>query len=115
PLPYANADRLARIWPQSAISNAELLYLQQNANAFSAVAAFSPGWGIALTGPGSGEPRQLNAARVSTNFFQTLGVRPLIGRPFAADESNAGRWDIAMLSHGVWMSQFGGDSSVVGR
>ena len=67
PLPFANPERLASIWPAKSISNAELVYLQQHAKAFESVAAFSPGWGIALTG--SGEPRQLDAARVSTNYF----------------------------------------------
>src|SRR5204863_180044 len=78
PLPYRDPARLAAIWPSRAISNAELLYLQQNSRSLQAVAAFSPGWGIALTG--AGEPRQLHAARVSVNFLATLGVRPAIGR-----------------------------------
>jgi predicted permease len=113
PLPYRDPGRLAAIWPTRTISNGELLYFQQHAKSFEAVAAFSPGWGIAMTG--AGEPRQIDAARVSANFFQTLGVRPLLGRPFAADESSKGRWDVAILSHALWTSQFGRDSSVVGR
>ena len=113
PLPYAAPDRLASIWPTKTISNGELEYLQQHTRTFSAVAAFSPGWGVALTG--SGEPRQLDAARVSTNFFQVLGVRPEIGRAFADGESSPGSWDVAVLSHALWMSQFGGDPRVIGR
>ena len=113
PLPFADPDRLAAIWPTRTISNAELEYLQGHSHAFSAVAAFSPGWGIPLTG--SGEPRQLDAARVSTNFFQTLGVRPAIGRGFVDGESSDGRWNVIVLSHHLWMSQFNGDSSVIGR
>ena len=113
PLPFANPERLASIWPAKSISNAELVYLQQHAKAFEAVAAFSPGWGIALTG--SGEPRQLDAARVSTNYFQTLGVRPMVGRPFAPGESSPGQWNVAVISHALWLAQFGGDSSVLGR
>ncbi len=113
PLPFADPDRLAAIWPTRTISNAELEYLQTHSRAFSAVAAFSPGWGIPLTG--SGEPRQLDAARVSTNFFQTLGARPAIGRAFADGESSDGRWNVVVLSHHLWISQFGADSAVVGR
>jgi putative ABC transport system permease protein len=113
PLPYAEPERLAAIWPQRTISNAELLHMQQQTKSFESVAAFSPGWGIAMTG--AGEPRQLDAARVSTNFFDALGVRPMLGRAFASDESANGRWNVAVLSHALWLSQFGGDSSVVGR
>jgi len=113
PLPFANPDRLAAIWPTKAISNAELEYLQGHSRAFSAVAAFSPGWGIPLTG--SGEPRQLDAARVSTNFFQTLGVHAAIGRGFVNGESSEDRWDAVVLSHHLWTTQFNSDSSVVGR
>jgi predicted permease len=113
PLPFVAPDRLAAIWPTSTISNAELEYLQQHATAFEAVAAFSPGWGIALTG--SGEPRQLNGARVSTNFFQTLGIRPALGRAFADGESFSGQWDVSVISHELWQTQFGSDPTVIGR
>lgn len=112
PLPYANPDRLASIWPTKTISNAELVYLQNNAKSFAAVAAFSPGWGIAMTG--RGEPTQLDGARTSTNFFQTLGVRPALGRVFAASESSPGQWDVVVLSHSLWVTHFGGDKAVLG-
>src|SRR3954452_22728197 len=65
PLPYREPSRLAAIWPGRAISNAELEFMQRESRALVAVAAFSPGWGIAMTG--AGEPRQLAGARVSAN------------------------------------------------
>ena len=113
PLPFVNPDRLATIWPSKTISNAELVYLQQHAKTFEAVAAFSPGWGTAMTG--AGEPRQLNAARVSTNFFKTLGVPPARGRAFATEESSPGQWNVAVISNALWVEHFGADASVVGR
>src|SRR5215211_1494443 len=113
PLPYHEPSRLAAVWPTRTISNAELLYMQREAKSFDAVAAFSPGWGIAMTG--AGEPRQLDGARVSTNFFQTLGVRPLLGRTFQPDESELGKWSVAILSYKLWMSQFSGDRNVLDR
>jgi putative ABC transport system permease protein len=113
PLPFANPERLVSIWPTNTISNGELEFLQQHTKSLAAVAAFSPGWGVALTG--SGEPVQLDAARVSTNFFQTLGARPALGRTFVAGESGASQWDVALLSHALWTTHFGADSSVVGR
>jgi putative ABC transport system permease protein len=113
PLPFANPHRLAAIWPTRTISNAELEYMQSHSKTFEAIAAFSPGWGIAMTG--SGDPRQLDAARVSTNYFQTLGVRPALGRAFTGEESSAGQWNVALISHALWATHFGSDSSIVGR
>jgi len=113
PLPFHEPSRLAAIWPDRAISNAELLYLQHNARSFQSVAALSLGWGIAMTG--AEEPRQLHAARVSVNAFSTLGVRPALGRDFAPNESDRGAWDVAILSHALWVDQFGADAAVVGR
>jgi predicted permease len=113
PLPFAQPDRLAAIWPTRAISNAELEYMQRNARTFSSVAMFSPGWGVAMTN--AGEPRQLDAARTSTNFFSTLGVRPALGRTFAPDESQPGKWDVAIISHELWTTHFNADPSIIGR
>lgn len=113
PLPFARPGRLAAIWPTRTISNGELEYLQANARTFSAVAAFSPGWGIAMTG--AGEPRQLDAARVSTNFFATLGVTPAIGRAFVAGESAPDRWNVAIISNALWTTYFAHDPSIIGR
>jgi predicted permease len=113
PLPFRDPARLAAIWPTRMISIAELLYMQQHATNFQSVAAFSPGWGVAMTG--AGEPTQLDAARVSTNFFDVLGVRPALGRGFAPDESESGKWNVAVLSHELWIRQFAGDSGVIGR
>jgi putative ABC transport system permease protein len=113
PLPFDHPATLAAIWPTRTISNGELEFMQRNAKSFRAVAAFSPGWGIALTG--AGEPRQLDAARVSANFFQTLGALPIVGRAFHSDESEPGKWDVAIISHALWLEQFGGDPNVVQR
>jgi predicted permease len=113
PLPYRDPARLAAIWPTRTISNGELVYFQGHATSFESVAAFSPGWGTAMTG--AGEPRQLDGARVSANFFQTLGVRPLIGRAFKPGESSPGNWNVAILSHALWTTSFGADSDAIGR
>jgi len=113
PLPFREPSRLAAIWPGRAISNGELVFMQRETKAFADVAAFSPGWGIAMTG--AGEPRQLNGARVSANYFQTLGIRPVVGTTFALDASQPGNWDVALISAKLWRDQFGSDPSIVGR
>ena len=87
--------------------------MQRETKAFAQVAAFSPGWGIAMTG--AGEPRQLNGARVSANYFRTLGIRPLAGSTFTPDASQPGHWDVAVISASLWRTQFASDPAVVGR
>jgi putative ABC transport system permease protein len=113
PPPFAQPDRLAAIWPARTISNAELEFMQAHARTLDGVGAFSPGWGIAMTN--AGEPRQLDGARVSANFFALLGVRPEIGRAFHPDESEPGKWDVVILSDALWRDQFHGDAGVIGR
>jgi predicted permease len=63
---------------------------------------------------GVGEAQQLNGQVVSSNFFQVLGVAPMLGRDFRWDEERAGNRAV-MLSYGLWQSRFGGDRRVVGR
>jgi predicted permease len=113
PLPFRSSERLAAVATPTAISNAEFEYLRGHASTFEEFAIFSPGWGFAMRG--GGEPRQLNGARVSTNFFRLLGVRPVLGRDLVDGESEKGQWDVALISHELWTTQFGADPSVIGR
>ena len=52
---------------------------------------------------------------VTANYFDVLGVRPLLGRTFAAGEDEPGRGDVVILSYGLWQSVYGGDAGIVGR
>ena len=64
---------------------------------------------------GATEAEQLDGAAVSDGFFETLGVRPLLGRVFSADESRPGGSPAILLAHGYWQRRFGGDPGVVGQ
>jgi len=62
-----------------------------------------------------GKAERLRAVGVSDNFLTTLGVNPIHGRNFTADEC---RWQgpgAVLLSHGYWLRRFGGDPNVIGR
>jgi len=113
PLPHRDPDRLVAIWPGRLQSNADLLYLRDHAAMFSDIAAVAPGWTMALTG--SGEPVKLTVARVSGNLFETLGVRPLLGRTLQETDARPGADGVVVLSHQLWQRQFAGDRTVVGR
>jgi macrolide transport system ATP-binding/permease protein len=60
-------------------------------------------------------PVLAGGARVSSDFFRTLGVRPLHGRDFTAAEDDPGGPLTTILSHAAWQQRFGGDPSVIGR
>jgi putative ABC transport system permease protein len=113
PLPFHEPHRLVRIGPDRTISNAELLAFQSRLRSFDHVAAFSPGWGVYVSG--RGEPSHLEAARVSTNFFATLGVAPALGRDFRPGESSAGAWNVVMLSDDTWRTRYAADRDIIGR
>lgn len=117
PLPFRDPGRL--VW----ISNVEwntqvsnfLDFRGQN-RSFSDLA----GWGTHGTGDwqltGTGEPERVTGVPVTQNFFSLLGVEPLLGRSFTADEcrQRASVPQAVLLSYGFWQRRFALDPSVVG-
>src|SRR5262249_20978233 len=61
------------------------------------------------------QPEMISVARVSSNFFQTMGVAPILGRAFAPEEGFSNGPRAMVISHRLWQRRFGGDPSVVGR
>ena len=60
---------------------------------------------------GGGDTRVMSAQMVEPNYFDTMGLRPVHGRAFEGAETSP----VAVISNGVWLSEFGGDPSVLGR
>jgi putative ABC transport system permease protein len=58
---------------------------------------------------------RVNAAVVSPNFFDTLGVKPLMGRTFVASDDNPGADAVLVLSYKYWQTRHGGDPNIVGK
>jgi putative ABC transport system permease protein len=79
---------------------------------FEQVAAFIA---FPLSLSGDGEPEQVDAMNVSSGFFEMLGVRPIVGRWFTAEEDTPGHDNEAILSEGLWRRRYGADPSIVGR
>lgn len=116
PLPYREPSRLALLradlpgYPrQPLLTNTEYFALRDRSDLFDAVAAIVEASG-SLTAPDDMAP--LNAAAVSDNFFETLGVTPLLGRLVTSREA-ASR--VVNISHGLWQRHFHGDPEIVGR
>ncbi|MGH9346019.1 MAG: ABC transporter permease, partial [Vicinamibacterales bacterium] len=113
PLPYVRPDKLVSIWPDAFVSNGDLDFLRTRSRTLAQVASSSPGWTMSLVG--AGEPRRVTATKTSANLFALLGVQAILGRVFAPDEDLPTRSRVAILSHELWQSAFGGDPRAVGQ
>jgi len=78
---------------------------------FEDLAVFDPTW-VTLTG--AAEPEQVMSIRASANLFSLLGVRPLLGRTFTADEEQQ-KVRVVVLSHGLWRRRFGASPGILGQ
>jgi putative ABC transport system permease protein len=74
-----------------------------------------PTQGASLNLAGSDQPENVAGARVGADFFRLLGVRPALGRGFAAGEDQPGRDGVVVLSDRLWRRRFGADRTIVGR
>ncbi|HTO05116.1 MAG TPA: ABC transporter permease, partial [Opitutus sp.] len=118
PLPFPEKDQLIRVYrttPQSQTADhtaPDVIELVRESREFADLAGYRM-WGFVLT-QDNRPPVNLNALRVSANFFSILGVRPALGRFFNPDEDFPGS-NVVVLSHATWQAQFGGDPTIVGR
>jgi putative ABC transport system permease protein len=112
PLPFARPDRLVRVWTKGAAAPGIYELLRRNNASYEALAGYVDGLKVSVTG--SGLPVRYDAAQVTANLFDVLGVRPSLGRAFVASENLEGSNRVVLLSHAVWSERFGGDASVIG-
>jgi putative ABC transport system permease protein len=120
PLPYPQQDRLMWLAQVDTSINAtapepfsypDVADWRAQSHSFTAIANFHNN---SLTLTGAGSPQQLIAETVSSNYFQVLGMRPMLGRDFVPEDDNRGVRTV-MLSHELWRSTFSSDPSVSGR
>jgi predicted permease len=123
PLPFHEPERL--VWlanhDTSGLSGqttqvGHLLDLRERNRSFEALGAYMAFYGVGdnlLSG--DGEPERLSGVSVSENFFQTLGVKPQLGRLFNAEECKWNGAEAVVLGHAIWERRFGADPGIVGR
>src|SRR5262245_6321209 len=71
---------------------------------------------LPLTWSGGAEPRQVFGQMVSANYFDVLGLRPVLGRFFLpGEDQKPGGDNVVILSHSLWVNKFGSDRSIGGR
>jgi putative ABC transport system permease protein len=120
PLPYSAPEKLMAVYsmrPQmnsfrNVVSAPDFVDWRAQNKVFDAMSAYT---GSSYTLTGSDQPERFNGLSVSANFFQTLGVKPLLGRAFLPEEEEAGRNRVAVLSHDLWQRRFGADPNLVGK
>lgn len=115
PLPYLEPDRIVRIDETEGkggmgVSPPNLLDFQRENHTFETVAGYSGGSFI-LTG--AGEPLRVQSCAISAQLFAVLGVNPLLGRSFSADDERPGQDRAALISYGLWQRRFGGDQGLL--
>jgi predicted permease len=118
PLPFHDAGRIVsmfeatRNFPKGSISYPNFLDWQRDNRSFAAMAAYR--WidgGIT----GVGQPENVRAQRVSATFLPILGVNPILGRNFTAEEDRRGANPTVLISEGLWKRKFGSNRNVIGQ
>ena len=119
--PVKDIDALAVVWEtdrntsttREPASLPDFLDFKQRSQRVEQIAAFA-GNEVNYT-PDQGEAIRLQALAVTDELLPMLGVRPVAGRGFTADEARAGGPAVVVISDGFWTRAFGRDTSVVGR
>ncbi len=120
PLPYPESDRLFSVYqtlPQDPAQNTGVSYpnyldwVQQN-QAFQSTAAVR---GNSLALSGQGEPTYIQSGSVTSNYFDVLRVKPLLGRTLQPSDDALDANPVVVMSESLWRSRFGADPAIVGR
>jgi putative ABC transport system permease protein len=118
PLPYPHADRLVFLgeWSQQipgmSISMQDFDDWRARQTVFSGMAPYRPE-DVTLTG--QGQPERLQERQITAEFFPTMEVRPILGRPLEPADDKVGAAPVVLLSDSFWTRKFGRDPNVLGR
>jgi predicted permease len=119
PLPFSNPDRLVMAWERrgptftTMPSPAEFIAWSGRARSFDVLTTFAMGATVTIAGA-DGLPALVQSMTVHPRFFDVLGVPPIAGRTFQADDVTAEPTAV-VLSEGMWRARFGADPGIVGR
>ena len=121
PLPYAQPDRLARLYVEAPntpnlrrarTATTEYFQLRDGLQAWQSLEAWQTG-GVNFAG--GAEPVRVTATRLTGGLLGTLGVAPELGRLVTPQDDEVGAPAVAVISHGLWQRAFGGDRATLGR
>ncbi|HMJ05788.1 MAG TPA: ABC transporter permease, partial [Chthoniobacterales bacterium] len=120
PLPYLGANRVVAIWETNAqrpgrsnvVAPANFLRWQERATSFAGLAALAE---TRANLTGGENPEEVVAQNVTAQFFSVLGIQPLLGRLFTAEENADSKSTVVILSQQLWERRFGSDPGIIGR
>src|SRR5262249_31220000 len=118
PLPYRDAARIARLTEgrpgfQLNVSYLHLLDWRARSGSLEEMAIYNASGRTIVAGDRRAEA--VPAGTAESRVFTVLGVQPALGRLFSPDEEKAGGPSVVLISHAVWLRQFGGSATVLGR
>jgi len=120
PLPYPEPERLVRIFQtdrgggRHSTSDPNFLDFREQNRTFEDLATISLD-NLQATLLGAKEPERLSSASATGSLFTILGVDPVLGRNFSAEEERpGGDPNVVLMSHELWQRRFGGDAGIVG-
>jgi putative ABC transport system permease protein len=119
PLPYLNASRLVVVWqdatqigfPKNTPAPGDYSDWKSQSSVFEGLAALRPR-SYNLTA--SGEPQRLQGKLATHDFFEVLGVAPMLGRSFTVEDDQPGSSRVVILSADLWRVRFGAAQDVIG-
>jgi putative ABC transport system permease protein len=116
PLPYPEPDRLLRVGHEETLNPVtvrELMYWKEHTGAFASAAGYRGGGDRNLAYGAHQE--WVRTTVITSDFFRTLAVQPLMGREFDADETRQGGPAAVILSEPLWRRACGSDPSILSR
>ena len=120
PLPFPQPEQLVMVWgsspkqPNAKMTSSfpDFYDLREQSKSFSALAVYSNA-GTVLKG--AGEAQEVSGVAANGEIFDVMGVKPMLGRAFTADEAKNGQPAVVVLGHGLWQRAFGSDARIVGQ
>ncbi|MGB6431867.1 MAG: ABC transporter permease [Candidatus Acidiferrales bacterium] len=122
PLPIAKPSEVVRFTTGSTRGESRFAWLsfpayeeyRDNTDAFSGIVAYLDRLPVNFSAAGAGAER-VDAGMVTGNYFQVLGINPMLGRVILPDDDRAGAAPVVMLSYGYWRRSFAADRGAIGR
>ncbi|HJT53713.1 MAG TPA: ABC transporter permease, partial [Candidatus Angelobacter sp.] len=120
PLPYKDSERLVNIstvssmFPEFTLGQSipNLNDIKARAKSLEMLATYQR---TSLTLTGAGEPEQISAAAVSSNFLDPFSVHPILGRAFLPADEQEKNGNVVLLGYRLWQERFGSDPQIVGK
>ena len=117
PMPYPKSDQLVMVWSKlpagrNSVAAGDFFDWQRRSTSFAAMGAWS---GAAFNISGGDRPELVPGSRRTPGFFTMEGLPLLLGRDFLPEEGEPGRDHVVILSHRLWLGQYGGNRDLIGK